>query len=91
MADLYDIALTVGQPMWQSLPRQGWECPCCGRCYSPSMPQCVACPIQTVTTTDSTQPKHPDAVGTDSSAGTVIDRVIFSSGASDTFHTLRGG
>lgn len=25
---------------------QGWECPKCGRCYSPFTAQCLACPVQ---------------------------------------------
>jgi hypothetical protein len=30
---------------------QGWECPKCGRVYSPSMIMCSYCPQQPVTTT----------------------------------------
>lgn len=24
--------------------QQGWQCPSCHRCYSPSTPQCFSCP-----------------------------------------------
>jgi hypothetical protein len=30
---------------------QGWECPKCGRVYSPAMVMCSYCPQQVVTTT----------------------------------------
>ncbi len=32
---------------------QGWECPKCGRVYSPSTSQCFACPATTRLTTTS--------------------------------------
>lgn len=40
---------------------QGWECPKCGRVYSPSTPMCMYCPgflaqrQDTTTTTDNTE------------------------------------
>ena len=30
--------------------QQGWQCPTCHRVYSPVMPMCTQCPVQTVTT-----------------------------------------
>lgn len=33
--------LTVGD--FISTPRQGWQCPCCGRVYSPDTPMCWYC------------------------------------------------
>jgi uncharacterized OB-fold protein len=35
-------------------PQQGWECPKCGRVYSPSTIMCVTCPAQQWTTTEAT-------------------------------------
>jgi len=36
--------------------QQGWECPKCGRVYSPTTIMCLGCPqeVKTKTTTDST-------------------------------------
>jgi ribosomal protein S27AE len=31
--------------------QQGWECPKCGRVYSPSTPMCLSCPEKTMTST----------------------------------------
>ena len=33
---------------------QGWQCPICGRVYSPSTPMCYYCSRKTETTTTST-------------------------------------
>ena len=37
---------------WINFPsaQQGWECPKCGRVYSPSTTMCLYCPTQTTTT-----------------------------------------
>jgi ribosomal protein S27AE len=36
--------------------QQGWECPKCGKVYSPSTPMCLTCPQKTTTiTTTGTQ------------------------------------
>lgn len=37
---------------------QGWECPKCGRCYSPDVGQCAACPV-TVSSGGNTEAPPP--------------------------------
>ena len=40
---------------------QGWQCPICGRVYSPSTPMCYYCSRKTeITTTTSTAIPQPD-------------------------------
>jgi hypothetical protein len=36
--------------------QQGWECPKCGKVYSPSTPMCLTCPQKTATTTTTGTP-----------------------------------
>lgn len=33
--------------------QQGWQCPCCHRCYSPTTVMCMFCPTQPVYTNES--------------------------------------
>lgn len=43
-------------PMVQPFAQQGWQCPICGRVYSPTTPMCYYCGGESVTTTSSTFP-----------------------------------
>lgn len=36
---------------WSPAVQQGWQCPSCRRCYSPSMVMCSYCPAEPVTST----------------------------------------
>ena len=47
--DCCPAAVTATWPL--PMVQQGWECPKCGRVYSPSMVMCTYCPQQPVTTT----------------------------------------
>lgn len=61
--DVYDATqnyyvnpLDVGINNWNFI-RQGWQCPCCGRVYSPDTPMCLYCGNYDIkTTTDTTVP-----------------------------------
>jgi hypothetical protein len=44
-APTLDADLTVFP--WPVTAPQGWECPKCGRVYSPSFPMCTYCPAPT--------------------------------------------
>ena len=37
----------------------GWECPRCGRCYSPDVAQCMACPARPVAGNTASVCIHP--------------------------------
>lgn len=42
--------------------QQGWECPKCGRVYSPSTPMCLSCPEKTMTSTGTGNPMHTTSI-----------------------------
>jgi uncharacterized OB-fold protein len=59
------MTVFIGTPNIQ----QGWECPKCGRVYSPSTSMCLTCPQPTVTITDNSQTFCDHEYGEKNTAG----------------------
>ena len=55
--------LDVGIGGWQpNFIQQGWQCPCCGRVYSPNTPMCLYCGNYETKTTTTTVTNNNDEI-----------------------------